>query len=135
MEVNMNIVSIDDKIDMTVPSIINSMAVSVPCISQAVTSGDYDDLINKPAIDGNILIGDKTAEELGLYGNSNPETFVFEQKTPSNVWEIEHTLNKFPSCTVIDSANSVVIGNIEYVDNSHIIISFSGAFSGTALLN
>lgn len=120
----MNVVSIEDKINMT-----------IPCLSQAFSSSDYNELINKPAIEGHILVDNQTAEELGLYGVNNPETFVFEQKTPSDTWEIEHPLNKLPSCTVIDSANSVVVGNVEYIDDSHVVITFSGAFSGTALLN
>ena len=31
-----------------------------------VATGDYNDLINKPSINGNVLVGDKTLEELGI---------------------------------------------------------------------
>lgn len=65
----------------------------------------------------------------------NKRTFVYEQAQASDVWEITHDLNKHPSVTVVDSAGTVVIGDIQYISNSRIIITFNGAFSGTAYLN
>lgn len=62
-------------------------------------------------------------------------TYVFIQSIPSSVWTINHNLNKAPSVTVIDSAGSIVMGEINYIDMNNIIITFSGAFSGKALLN
>ena len=38
-----------------------------------VVTNDYDDLINKPMIEGNILENDKTYEELGLNRITNSE--------------------------------------------------------------
>jgi hypothetical protein len=63
------------------------------------------------------------------------KTFTFVQGLPSNTWNVNHNLNKYPSVTVIDSANTVVIGNVEYTDPNNLIITFSGAFSGRAELN
>lgn len=62
-------------------------------------------------------------------------TYVFIQNTPASIWEITHNLNKIPSVTVIDSAGSIVIGETNYIDMNNITITFSGAFSGKALLN
>ena len=62
-------------------------------------------------------------------------TYVFIQSIPSSVWEINHNLNKVPSVTVVDSAGSIVMGEINYIDMNNITITFSGAFSGKALLN
>lgn len=61
--------------------------------------------------------------------------FTFTQSTPSNTWTITHNLGKHPSITVVDSANNVVEGDYEYIDNNNVVLTFSGAFSGKAYLN
>lgn len=63
------------------------------------------------------------------------KTAVIKQLSPSSVWTIAHTLNKFPSVTVVDSGGNVVIGDITYVDMNTIIINFTTAFSGKVYLN
>lgn len=63
------------------------------------------------------------------------ETYVHDQGVPSDTWVIEHGLNKFPAVTVVDSANSEVIGEITYNTIDTVTITFSGAFSGKAYLN
>ena len=68
-------------------------------------------------------------------GGGGDKFFEYSQTAPSAVWHIAHPLNKFPSVTVVDSGGSVVVGDIEYIDNSNITITFSGAFSGKAYLN
>lgn len=61
--------------------------------------------------------------------------FVFDQPIPAATWDVVHTLDKWPSVTIVDSANSVVIGEVTFISLSHITIEFSGAFSGKAYLN
>ena len=73
-----------------------------------------------------------TSEERVLW---NKRTYVHEQARVSDVWEVTHDLDKHPSVTVVDSAGTVVVGDVQYIDNSNIIITFNGAFSGTAYLN
>lgn len=63
-----------------------------------------------------------------------PKRFVFTQGTPSATWNITHTLDGFPSVTVIDSAGTVVIGEVSYNSTSSVTVSFSGGFSGKAYL-
>ncbi len=53
----------------------------------------------------------------------------------SSVWNLEHNLNRFPVVQVVDTAGSVVIGDIQYVDQNNITITFSAPFQGTAYLN
>lgn len=96
---------------------------------------DYAKIRNKPSIDGITLVGNVTTDELGLYSVENPETTTFEQKTPEIEWHITHKMNKYPSCTVVDSAGSVVVGEVTYLDKANLVITFSGAFSGTCYLN
>jgi DNA-directed RNA polymerase subunit L len=63
------------------------------------------------------------------------KTFVFEQGIAANTWEIEHNLNKKPSITVVDSAETVVIGDYEYNNLNTVTLHFNAAFAGKAYLN
>ncbi len=64
-----------------------------------------------------------------------PETYTYTQGSPASTWNIAHTLNKFPSVSVVDSANNDVIGDVHYTDQSNLTITFSSPFSGKAYLN
>ena len=46
-----------------------------------------------------------------------------------------HGLGKRPSVTVVDSAGTAVIGEIEYLDDNTVRLTFCAAFSGTAYCN
>ena len=61
--------------------------------------------------------------------------FTFTQSTATNTWNITHNLGKFPSVSVVDSGNTIVYGNIDYIDNNSLTITFSAAFSGKAYMN
>lgn len=61
--------------------------------------------------------------------------FTYTQNTASATWVIEHNLNTFPSVTVVDSAGSVVIGEVKYNNANQVTIVFNAAFSGKAYLN
>lgn len=113
------------------------IAMCVPNIPQTNGGGtsDYNQLANKPMINGVVVQGDKKDKDFNLYGANNPETFVFVQDTPSDRWEIVHNLGKRPSITVVDSAGTVVMGEYEYTDENTVICTFSGAFSGECYLN
>ncbi len=65
----------------------------------------------------------------------NTQTYVHNQAVPAAVWNINHNLNKYPSVDAADSANTVVIGEIQYIDTNNLTITFGGAFSGKAFLN
>ena len=66
---------------------------------------------------------------------NDADTFVFNQNTASNTWVIVHGLGKFPSVTVVDSANSVVVGSVAYDSPNQVTITFEASFSGKAYLN
>lgn len=72
-------------------------------------------------------------QKVGVPGGSG--TFVFEQAAPATLWDIQHDMDKYPSVTVVDSAKTVVYGEVEYISKSHIVIHFNAEFSGTAYLN
>ena len=95
-------------------------------------TSNYNDLENKPKINNVTLEGNKTSSELGLTGDKH---FTYIKSTPDSVWEITHNLDKYPSVTIVDSAGSVVMGDITYTSKSSLTVTFSAAFSGKAYLN
>jgi len=60
--------------------------------------------------------------------------YEHDQQVASNEWTITHNLGKMPSVTVIDSADTIVIGDTEFLTNNQLKISFTGAFTGKAYL-
>jgi len=67
----------------------------------------------------------------GLSGAS----YVHTQSVPEADWSIAHGLGRYPSVTVVDSAGTVVFGNVEYLSVNLVIVHFNGAFGGAAFLN
>lgn len=65
----------------------------------------------------------------------SPDTFVFNQAVPAALWTIVHSLNKYPSVSVVDSAGTAVVGSVHYLSSTKLQIEFSAAFSGVAYLN
>ena len=61
--------------------------------------------------------------------------FVFTQGVPSATWTIQHNMDKLPAVSAVNNNNMVVYGNVVYVDNNNLTITFSGGFSGKAYLN
>jgi hypothetical protein len=96
------------------------------------TADDYRNLSNKPQINGVTLIGNNTTSDLGIVDDKN---FVFTQTNATNVWNITHNLNKYPSVMVTDSAGTVVEGDITYTSLNDVVITFKSGFKGKAILN
>lgn len=111
---------------------------------------DYNNITNKPKINDIIVEGQKTGSDYNLVTDENyvhtdnnfttldkerTEGFVYTQGSPSETWTIVHNLNKYPSCTIINSAGDEVYGEIFYNNTNSITVTFSGAFSGKAFLN
>lgn len=96
------------------------------------TSNNYNDLNNKPSINGITILGNLTSESLGIINDKN---FIFSQNVASREWTINHNLNKYPSVSVVDSGNNIVIGEVEYIDENNLRIYFTSEFSGKAYLN
>lgn len=68
-------------------------------------------------------------------GGTGDLTYTHNQSSASATWNVAHNLNKYPSITIVDSANNVVIGEIAYVDTNNCTISFTASFSGKAYAN
>ena len=53
----------------------------------------------------------------------------------SKLWTITHNLGKYPSVTIVDDKNEVVVGAIDYVSTNQVTVSFNSPFDGCAFLN
>lgn len=82
--------------------------------------------------------------ELGVTGPQGPQgegvglseiSYVHNQPIASTTWTINHNLGFYPNITVVDSSGNVVEGSYSYPNETTIIASFSGAFSGKAYLS
>ena len=67
-------------------------------------------------------------------------TYTHNQSSVSNTWTITHKLNRFPSVTVVDSADTIVYGTVVYNSANQLTITFfegssALAFQGKAYLN
>lgn len=63
-----------------------------------------------------------------------PQRHIHTQASPSSTWIINHVLDGFPSVMVVDSAATVVIGEVSYVSSSQVVVEFTSPFSGYAYL-
>lgn len=61
--------------------------------------------------------------------------YVHDQQTASATWVITHNMGKYPSASIVDTANDEVVGEVRYNSTNQLTISFSAAVSGKAYLN
>jgi hypothetical protein len=67
--------------------------------------------------------------------NNTDSHFVFSQQTVSTTWNIEHNLNKYPSVTIVDSGDNILLTEVEYTDNNNLVVRFEASTSGKAYMN
>lgn len=96
------------------------------------SASNYEALRNKPKINGHELIGDMTPAQLDI---TDDRHHTHKQAQAAKVWTVAHNLGKRPAVTVVDSAGTVVIGEVDYLDDNTVRLTFCAAFSGTAYFN
>lgn len=52
-----------------------------------------------------------------------------------SIWQINHGLSKYPSVTVVDTADNVIYAEVQYVDKNNLTITFAYPVTGKAHLN
>ena len=85
---------------------------------------------------GQIPIMDSTGTAL-VWSDIHTEDkhYTHDQGMPALVWAVVHNLDKYASAVVADSAGTIVIGQIDYIDLNSITITFNASFSGSAFIN
>ena len=66
---------------------------------------------------------------------SNDKFFSKTFSIASNPWSVNHNMNKFPAATIVLSTGQKGYGDVTYVDNNNLTISFAGDESGKVYLN
>ena len=61
--------------------------------------------------------------------------FNHQQGVSSDTWTIRHNLNFYPNVTVVNSAGTIVEGEITYTNKNSLVLNFQSAFSGNAYLS
>ena len=113
-------------------------------------SSTYEIIVSDPGVAGppntltigTVTVGDSASASItGISPNQilnlvypRATRYVHTQGTPATTWTINHNLNGYPSVMVVDSAKTVVFGEINYASTSQVVVNFSSAFSGYAYL-
>lgn len=101
-------------------------------ITEVITTGGIGPQ-GPPGADG----ADGAQGEPGEPGPPGPAggTYHHIQSSPSAVWTINHNLGFYPNVTIVDSAGSVVEGDVTYPNTNTMVLTFTGGFSGDAYLS
>jgi len=61
--------------------------------------------------------------------------YTHNQITASSTWTITHNLGFFPAVSIVDSGGNYVIGDVNYVSQNVVTVSFNASFGGKAYLS
>lgn len=104
-------------------------------IENMTATASIDETGDTPTV---VVTKTETEESFNLdfaFSGISSSTYIHNQIEPSDTWTISHNLGKYPSVSVVDTSGTIVAGDVNYVDNNRLTISFIGAFSGKAYLN
>lgn len=66
--------------------------------------------------------------------NTGEIYYVHAQNYPDVTWVINHNLMRFPGVTIIDGSKNEVVGDIAYINQNSLTVTFSSEQTGTAYL-
>ncbi len=92
-----------------------------------ITSTQQTLKVNQPSV--NVAVTGVIAS------TSGDKNYVHDQASPSASWTITHNLNKNPSVSVVDSAATQILCEVEYDSDNQVTLFFDAATSGKAYLN
>lgn len=91
--------------------------------------------INAPNLNLSITQSVPTITTSASVAYVGSETFTFNQAVASTTWVIPHNMARHPAVSVVDSAGTVVFGEVTYDSANQITVRFSSGFAGKAYLN
>ena len=90
------------------------------------------------AIDGGLgtqyLMADGSVS-LGTGGAGGDLSYEHDQPSASATWSVTHNLGKFPSVTIVDTATTTIVGNVNHTNVNSLTITFNASFAGYAYMN
>ena len=104
--------------------------------TESITNPGFH-VFNLTAINSNGSIVDMFYYDIASFFTSavSDKHYTYTQVSASATWNITHNLKKKPSVSIVDSADNNVYGDIEYINENQLTITFNSAFSGKAYLN
>lgn len=97
---------------------------------------DLADVAPTPPSDGQVLVWNAAT---GRYepraGATGDLHYVHVQSTPAATATITHNLGKYPAVVVVDSAETVLVGDVTYLDLNRVFVDMGVPFPWTAYLN
>ena len=73
--------------------------------------------------------------QVDAYGIDGDKNYVFSQASAASTWAVQHNLSKFPSCTMVLSTGQQGYGDVTFIDENNLTITFASAESGKAYIN
>ena len=101
-----------------------------------VVTGSFTDSTGKTGAAGQVLTSTITGTAWSNVVDSSG-VYPFVANTTPFIITINHpgTWGDYPSVTVVDNNNIVVLGEIKYISTTQLTLTFTATFSGTAYLN
>jgi hypothetical protein len=62
-------------------------------------------------------------------------SYIHIQSAAASTWTINHNLGYYPAVSIVDSGESVVIGDVTYISTNTLSVSFTASFGGKAYLS
>lgn len=103
-----------------------------------INSGEQINVsVQQPSVQTTVVIPRPTTSVSvkGVTGGGGDAHHTHVQGTAEAIWNVTHNLNKRTSVTVVDAMDNIVFGEVEYIDNNNVRLTFAGAFSGKAYFN
>ena len=99
------------------------------------TAGFYT--LNLTALGGNGNLTNLLYYDFAVFTLSTQPapTFIFNQAVASATWTVNHNLSKFPSVTMVLNTGQKGYGDVTYIDDNNLTITFASAESGKAYMN
>jgi hypothetical protein len=110
----------------------SALKVSTVAVSAVKLYSEMDSIDIAGDANGSVVV---TRDYISSLPSSGDVNYVHDQGVASATWSVSHNLGKLPSVTVVDTAGSVVVGDISYTDNNNLTVTFNASFSGEAYIN
>jgi hypothetical protein len=83
----------------------------------------------------NVTLTDTGSNILVDVVDMGDKNYVHPQDQASAVWTVQHNLDKFPSCTMVLSTGQQGYGDVTFIDENELTITFASAETGRAYIN
>jgi len=76
-----------------------------------------------------------TVSGVAAAGSSGDKNYEHDQSSASDTWVVTHNLGKRASVSVVDSAGTLILCEVEYNSDNQITLTFDSATAGKAYFN